>query len=125
MTALEAVVLVFGPEKLTNRQIRERTGIPMRHVAFYLNVLRKRGVIAVVGQGKQMGKGRPFFIYQVIDEAAVAKVAAAPRFDPAYAESPSQKQVEKAGRSQPISVFHLANPMDRMGFEPRDYTERN
>lgn len=103
MTALEAVVLVFGPEKLTNRQIRERTGIPMKNVAAYIVKLRKRGVLTRVGEGK-----RPF-MYQVVSHAI----------------SHQAQQVVNQGRNQPMSVFHLADPSERQGFEPFDYTERN
>lgn len=104
MTALEAVVLVFGPEKLTNRQIRERTGIPMKNVAAYIVKLRKRGIVARVGDGKR----RPF-IYQMIDNAVSHQ---------------AQKVVDQA-KTQPMSVFHLADPADRLGFEPFDYCERS
>lgn len=112
MTALEAVVLVFGPEKLTNRQIRERTGIPMKNVAAYIVKLRKRGIVALACDGAT----RPF-AYQIIDHEAVATAIAS-------REASAQYGMRQASRI-PVSVFHLADPGERMGFEPREYCERN
>lgn len=102
MTAVETIIEVFGTETLTNREICNRTGMTMKNVSAYIVTLRKRGQVV------RIGTERPV-LHRVIHSSA----------------SLQAQCIVRQALSQPMSVFHLANPADRLGFEPFTYTERN